>query len=605
MSFTIKVFILFLNCIVFYLSFSHTKIIFSNIDDNKLISEQNESYRYVNQEFIDDKIWYYKKCYEYNDKVPDDVKFKKNDKEIANDHLIIAFVNIVEKEKAGKDLSKLNYKICFNLNNIDNKEDIDEYIYNEDNKKKLYKENLKFELNINESGVKLNYKDKDNNTFQIDDLNNKKWALFKLYTKDEKVKIEQANKEHVLKESTKYLFVSDINSQKYKKNCFKEKNKEQKKVDKEGKLDGYILSNGLFKNTYNNTIEVILCNTEEVTDISNFFNCTNLETVKNFESIKTSKVKNMIKTFSSSKLKDINLKNLDTRNVKYMGGIFEGIKLENMSFGANFKTDNVLSIHKGFSRSNIKDIDLTKLNLEKVKNIEGLFKSCNNLEKVNMSNMDLTNINSLKGLFTYCEKLKEINLKGVKFKNIKDISGLFNGCKLIEDIDLSFLKTHDDKSLEIEEMESLFLGCENLENITFGDRFETSHVQSMNMMFKDCKKLNKLDLTKFNTSNVKSMYEMFKNCAIKELILPTNFIPDKCIIQCKSDNKMFKDAVISNFYCGDKKLPNHLSNYELFTRFPDKYLEFGDELSPDGQVPSKCCCTKCSGKCSANRNKRR
>jgi len=614
MSFTIKVCILFINCIVFYLSFSHTKIIFSNVTDNVLCSyEQNEFYRYVNQEFIDDKIYYYKKCYEYNDRAPDDVYFKDKDKKIADDHLIIAFVNIVEDEKgrAGKDLTELNYKKYFSLDDIVNKEDIDEHIVNEDNTEQIYRDNLEFELNINKSGVKLNYIDKsDKSILKTEDLKNKKWALFKLDIKDEKVKIELAKTECDLKKSTKYLFVSDINSQIYKKNCFKKRNKEQKEVDKEDKLYGYILSNGLFKNTYNNTIEVIFCDTENVTDINNFFNCTNLETVKNFNLIKTANVKNMIKTFSSSKLKNINLKNLDTHNVKYMGGIFEGIQLENIFFGKNFKTNNVLSICKGFSRTKIKDIDLTKLNFTNVKNIEGLFKLCDNLEKVNMNNMNLTNINSLKEIFACCDKLKEINLKGAKFINIKDITGLFRGCKSIKDIDLSFLKTQDDKSLEIEEMESLFLGCENLENITFGDKFDTYHVKSMNMMFKDCKKLNKLDLTKFNTSNVKSMVGMFLKCNINELILPPNFIPDRCITQWKlnndaDNNEMFQDANISNFYCGDKKLPNNLKNYELFTKFTDKYLEFGDKLLPDGQVPSKCCCTKCITKCSAYKNKSR
>ena len=53
-------------------------------------------------------------------------------------------------------------------------------------------------------------------------------------------------------------------------------------------------------------------------------------------------------------------------------------------------------------------------------------------------------------------------------------------------------------------------------------------------------------------------------------------------------------------YVNGKKLKKNLKNYELFTRYPDKYLKYGDNLDINGDVISKCCCCTCCPCCNNN-----
>ncbi len=59
----------------------------------------------------------------------------------------------------------------------------------------------------------------------------------------------------------------------------------------------------------------------------------------------------------------------------------------------------------------------------------------------------------------------------------------------------------------------LFQNFTNLQQITFGENFDTSNVTMMSNMFSGCSKLTTLDLSKFDTSNVTSVHAMFENCS--------------------------------------------------------------------------------------------
>lgn len=605
MIYILKILFFYINFTIF--TFSTTRLIFHNIKDNLIYYDEYNKYcYYINEDFLNNKIAYYRKCYEYINNVPADVKFKDYDKENAKNHLIICFCEIVEPEKdrIGKNLQDLNYKIEFDNKDILNKYYVDNEISTDDGKNKINKNNLKFELIINKKGVFLNYIDKTitdkkiSNVFKTEKIDNHKWALFELKTKDDKIEIEvnRLKKNYKIKQSTKYLFVSDISSQLKFESCFKKKDKTKKEKEL---FDGRYY--GLFENTYNYNIKVIFCDTENIKKLNSFFKCNHLESVENFESINTKNVTSMCYTFNSNRLKSINLNNLDTSKVKYMSCIFNSVGLEKIQFGQKFKTDNVKSLWFAFCNSDIKEIDLSNLNFTNVENISMLFDYCEKLEKVNMKNLNLEKIENLTCVFGNCENLKEINLDGVKFKNLNDISCLFANCKSLKNIDLSFLKDSQNKSLNLQCLEGLFCGCTNLEKINFGDNFDTSNVTHMSAMFKRCKNLKYLDLTNFNTSKVTQMLGMFGDSHIAELILPDNFIPKNCQTQwndkdVERKDEMFKNSKIDKFTANNKTLTNNLNNYELFARYPDKYLKYGDKLKNDGTISRCCCC--CNNCCS-------
>ena len=58
----------------------------------------------------------------------------------------------------------------------------------------------------------------------------------------------------------------------------------------------------------------------------------------------------------------------------------------------------------------------------------------------------------------------------------------------------------------------MFRGCKSLTSLDVS-KFNTSKVTDMSYMFSECKSLTSLDVSNFNTSNVTDMYRMFDNCA--------------------------------------------------------------------------------------------
>jgi len=98
------------------------------------------------------------------------------------------------------------------------------------------------------------------------------------------------------------------------------------------------------------------------------------------------------------------------------------------------------------------------------------------------------------------------------FQNIDSISGVD-----FSDFDFSGITT----------MKSMFVSCENLKDIIFGDNIDTFSLMEMTYMFEECIHLQSLDLSSFNTSNVKYMEGMFKNCRNLTSLNLTNFITPK------------------------------------------------------------------------------
>ncbi len=69
-----------------------------------------------------------------------------------------------------------------------------------------------------------------------------------------------------------------------------------------------------------------------------------------------------------------------------------------------------------------------------------------------------------------------------------------------------------DKILPNPNASYMFAHFANLEEIDFGDCFDTSNVTNMSAMFYDCRDLTSLDLSSFDTSNVTNMSDMLHDC---------------------------------------------------------------------------------------------
>ena len=133
--------------------------------------------------------------------------------------------------------------------------------------------------------------------------------------------------------------------------------------------------------------------------------------------------------------------------------------------------------------------------------------------EINYININKKTINSSDYLEIKSGSKMEISI----LPTIKNLSHFFDSeydenAKKITSIDF----THFNSSL-ITDTNSLFKGCESLEEVTFTN-FETSLVKNMSEMFSGCKELKEIDLSNFNTSSVTDMTNVFANCLKLKII---------------------------------------------------------------------------------------
>ena len=110
-----------------------------------------------------------------------------------------------------------------------------------------------------------------------------------------------------------------------------------------------------------------------------------------------------------------------------------------------------------------------------------MFENITNISEIVLSDFDFSRVTSIRRMFSGS------SLKKMNFRYVKNASSLNN-------------------------MEELFLGCNNLESISFNN-LDTSKVTTMKGMFNGCSNLKNLDLSKFISSSITTINSMFKDCS--------------------------------------------------------------------------------------------
>lgn len=131
--------------------------------------------------------------------------------------------------------------------------------------------------------------------------------------------------------------------------------------------------------------------------------------------------------------------------------------------------------------------------------------------------------------------LKSVNFSnttfGCSFAYIR-FNGMFRGCTSLETVDMTGVTL--EKPLAA--FDSMFSGCENLTSFKYD--LDTSRVESMGDMFKDCSSLASVDLSKMDGSNVTDIIGIFEGCTyLQEYKLPSNLHPlyiDRAFGDCRS-----------------------------------------------------------------------
>lgn len=155
------------------------------------------------------------------------------------------------------------------------------------------------------------------------------------------------------------------------------------------------------------------------------------------------------------------------------------------------------SIENLFGSNLCKEIDISEMNTERVKNMSYLFID-SAVERVVWGDFNTSNVKIMRGMFYRCECLKHINMDSIDLSNVEDMSLMFSSCFSLRDIIID----------------------SNIHS-----------VRTMMGMFDDCKSLERVRITCKEKTSIKSMYGLANKCnALRDLDLSTLYLEDSANI---------------------------------------------------------------------------
>ncbi|MBR5420885.1 MAG: BspA family leucine-rich repeat surface protein [Lachnospiraceae bacterium] len=226
----------------------------------------------------------------------------------------------------------------------------------------------------------------------------------------------------------------------------------------------------------------------------------------------------------SRKLTNLTLGDLDTSAVTSMEGMFEGIAVSSLDL-KGFDTTHVTSMSQMFYQcTELVDLDLSSFATPALTEMSWMFYECEKLENLRWGDgLDTSKVQTMYDMFCRCEKLKDAGLSRFNTSNVTSMSSMFCGCEAMTEIDLR----NFDFS-KVESMSYMFYNCDSIRTVYFPEEMSTPALKDMNAMFSSCKKLVKVDLSRFDTGNVTDMSDMFDyDEQLREVLFSDRFITSK------------------------------------------------------------------------------
>lgn len=258
-------------------------------------------------------------------------------------------------------------------------------------------------------------------------------------------------------------------------------------------------------NTFNSVeFDDSFANYNGLTDLSNFFkNCVMMSSVEG-------------------------LKNLNTKNVTSMEGMFAGCtKLTYLDLH-HFNTENVTNMNEMFSGCS--NLYMIRCNDDWHRNGvtgESMFSGCTKLKNFNENNTGIGMANPTTGYFTADDAYAVLDGQTLTFyyDNLKDwqkfqqkttfdlttTDGVYDWSSNEAIVEVDFDESFADYN-GLTNTSKLFFNLPNLKTIHHLDRMNTENVTDMTGMFEGCTALEHVDLSVLNTEKVQNMFEMFKGC---------------------------------------------------------------------------------------------
>lgn len=118
--------------------------------------------------------------------------------------------------------------------------------------------------------------------------------------------------------------------------------------------------------------------------------------------------------------------------------------------------------------------------------------------------------------------IEEIILHGVNVKNAASFMGMFFRCSNLKRVDFAnknFLCSNGAYAERLTDVSMMFMGCENLEDITLECLKNTERIVDFSMTFYKCKKLKQFDFQTIGTSKIRDLDQAFSECESLENVI--------------------------------------------------------------------------------------
>lgn len=153
------------------------------------------------------------------------------------------------------------------------------------------------------------------------------------------------------------------------------------------------------------------------------------------------------------------------------------------------------------SYTSMKHIDIKNLDTSNVRNMSTMFRFCTELTELDVTNFNTENVDNMSFMFAQCKRLTALNLSSFNTANVRNMSCMFIQCEYIRSLDLSNFDT-----FMVTDMWNMFSRCTSLMELDVSS-FDTGVVVGIGSMFNETPRLKNVTGS-FDISNVED-YENF------------------------------------------------------------------------------------------------
>lgn len=215
-------------------------------------------------------------------------------------------------------------------------------------------------------------------------------------------------------------------------------------------------------------------------------------------------------------LTELDLEGWDTSHITDMSYMIRNCSnLTTVKF-STWDVSNVQSIAvMAYACPKLVDIDVSKWDTSSMTNISWAFNSCSTLPALDVTDWDVSNVTNAYAIFSGCYVITDLPVGKWKLTSATNLAYMFRNCRKMVEFDIAEWSTPNATTFE-----AIFSNCYLLKKAD-ATNLDMNGVTNLNAMFDEDYALEDIgDISGWDTSTVQSMQVMLNDCRV----LPSSFI---------------------------------------------------------------------------------